>query len=76
LISALWHYAETSELVVVNEKGDLLSFKVTKGNTNDRVPIKELCKKLSGKLFADKGFIGKKLFEELFKDGVQIHEEY
>ena len=58
--------------IVVNECGDLLSFKVTKGNTNDRVPVKELCRHLTGKLYADKGYIGKKLFEELWDDGVQL----
>ncbi len=58
--------------IIVNECGELLSFKVTKGNTNDRVPVKELCKNLTGKLFGDKGYIGKKLFEELWEDGVQL----
>ncbi len=58
--------------IIVNERGELLSFKVTKGNTNDRVPVKEMCEGLSGKLFGDKGYIGKKLFEELWDDGVQL----
>lgn len=58
--------------IIVNEQGELLAFKVTKGNVNDRVPVKELCNGLSGKLFGDKGYIGKKLFEELYEDGVQL----
>ncbi len=58
--------------IIVNECGELLSFKVTKGNTNDRVPVKELCKNLKGKLFGDKGYIGKKLFEELWGSGIQL----
>lgn len=58
--------------IIVNELGELLSFKVTRGNTNDRVPVKELCKGLSGKLLGDKGYISKKLFEELYDDGVQL----
>ncbi len=58
--------------IIVNECGELLSFKVTKGNTNDRVPVKELCKNIKGKLFGDKGYIGKKLFEELWESGVQL----
>ena len=28
--------------IIVNERGELLSFKVTKGITNDRVPVKKL----------------------------------
>ena len=58
--------------IIVNHCGELLSFKVTKGNTNDRIPVKELCKKLRGKLYGDKGYIGKKLFEELMSTGVQL----
>lgn len=58
--------------IVVNEVGDLLAFKVTKGNINDRVPVKDLCKGLSGKLFGDKGYLGQKLFEELYEDGIQL----
>ncbi len=58
--------------IIVNEVGELLSFMVTKGNTDDRAPVKELCKGLSGKLFGDRGYIGKKLFEELYNDGIQL----
>ncbi len=58
--------------IIVNDCGELLSFKVTKGNVNDRVPVKDLCKGLSGKLYGDKGYLGKKLFEELYEDGVQL----
>lgn len=58
--------------IVVNECGELLSFKVTRGNVNDRAPVKELCKNITGKLFGDKGYIGQKLFEELWDDGVHL----
>lgn len=58
--------------IVVNERGDLLSVQITKGNTNDRVPVKSLCKRLTGKLYGDKGYIGQKLFKELYEDGVQL----
>ena len=58
--------------VVINEVGDILSFKLTRGNVDDRVPVKELAKHLVGKLYGDKGYIGKKLFEELFSSGLQL----
>ena len=58
--------------IVVNHIGDLLSFKFTKGNTDDRVPVKELCRRLSGKLYGDRGYISKKLFEDLFENGVHL----
>ena len=50
--------------IIVNENGELLSFQITKGNTNDRVPVKVLCRHLKGKLYGDKGYLGQKLFEE------------
>jgi len=58
--------------IIVNEVGDLLSFKLTRGNTDDRVPVKELCKGLFGKLYGDRGYISKKLFQDLWADGVQL----
>jgi len=58
--------------IVVNEVGDLLSFKLTKGNTHDGVPVRELCKNLTGKLYGDRGYIGKKLFEDLWDSGVHL----
>jgi hypothetical protein len=47
--------------LIVNEKGELLSFKLTPGNVGDRVPLEKLCEDLFGKLFGDKGYIGKNL---------------
>lgn len=58
--------------MIVNERGELLALKITKGNTNDRVPVKFLCKNIFGKLYGDKGYLGKKLFKELFEDGVEL----
>ena len=58
--------------IIVNDVGELIAFKVTRGNTNDRVPLKELCKHIRGKLFGDKGYLGQKLFEELFETGVTL----
>ena len=58
--------------IIVNQNGELLAFKVSKGNTNDRVPVKDLCKNLKGKLFGDKGYLSQKLFEELYDTGVQL----
>lgn len=58
--------------IVVSGLGELLSFSFSLGNTNDRTPVPELCKKLFGKLFGDKGYLSQKLFEDLFKKGVQL----
>lgn len=44
------------------------------GGVDDREPLKEgvLLKNIKGKLFGDKGYIGKTLFETLFVDGIQL----
>ncbi|MDR0571768.1 MAG: transposase [Rickettsiales bacterium] len=44
------------------DRGEIMTFKISKGNMFDNVPILELIKKvkLSGKLFGDKGYLSKK----------------
>jgi len=60
--------------IVVNEKGEILNFVITQGNVDDRTPLKDssFLSKVYGKLFADKGYVGKNLFEQLFVDGIQL----
>ena len=68
-----WFYGFKLHLVC-NDKGELLSFCLTPGNIDDRDPktLQLLTKKLFGKLFADKGYISKSLFETLFSEGVHL----
>jgi hypothetical protein len=68
-----WFYGFKLHLVC-NERGELLSFYLTKGNVDDRNPkhIKSLCAKLFGKMFADKGYISQALWQMLFADGIQL----
>ena len=54
--------------LVVNEFGELLDFTLTPGNTDDRKPVPELLHLLFGKVFADRGYIGHDLAEQLLKD--------
>ena len=60
--------------LVINDKGEILNFVITPGNVDDREPLKNgsFLEKVFGKLFADKGYIGQKLFEQLFVDGIQL----
>jgi Transposase DDE domain len=59
--------------LVVNDKGELLTWKVTPGNVDDRQPVPELVQHLFGKVFADKGYISQKMFKELLENvGVQV----
>ena len=58
--------------LIINDKGELLSFQVTPGNVDDRVPVKDLVQELFGKLYGDKGYISSPLFEELFDKGIKF----
>ena len=49
-----WFYGLKLHLVV-NECGELLNITVTPGNTDDRKPVLDLLKGLSGRIFADRG---------------------
>ena len=53
--------------LIFNDRGELLNLMLTPGNVDDRKPVPDMVRKLFGKLFADKGYISKKLFEELLR---------
>ena len=59
---------------VINDKGEILSFVITPGNTDDREPLKnkKFVEQIKGKLYADKGYVSKKLTEILFVDGLHL----
>lgn len=58
--------------LVVNERGEILSFQLTPGNTDDRKPLPILFEGLFGKVFADKGYISKDLFTQFFEQEIQL----
>lgn len=60
--------------IIINDKGEILNFTITQANVDDREPLKNerFLDRIYGKLFADKGYIGKSLMEMLFIDGVQL----
>ena len=58
--------------LVVNERGELLSFQLTQGNRSDISPVKSLVKNIWGKLFGDRGYISIPLFNELLKQNLQL----
>ena len=66
-----WFYGFKLHLVV-NEHGEILSFQLTPGNIDDRKPLPFLFDDLFGKVFADKGYISKDLFDEFFREGIQL----
>lgn len=60
--------------IIINDKGELLSFAVTQANVDDREPLKNegFLNAVFGKLFGDKGYISEKLSQLLFVDGIQL----
>jgi len=62
-----WFYGFKLHLVV-NDRGELLAFCLTPGNTDDRRPVSRLVHRLFGRLFGDKGYISAPLAEQLFLD--------
>lgn len=58
--------------LIVNHMGEIVSFQLTPGNADDRQPVLYLAKKLTGKLFGDRGYISKALSESLLERGVEL----
>lgn len=60
--------------IIINERGEIIDFLITKGNVDDRQPLKDKSfhDKVFGKIFGDRGYLGKDLFEKLFVDGIHL----
>jgi hypothetical protein len=68
-----WFYGFKLHLII-NDRGEILSFCLTPGNVDDRHMelIRRLTKDLYGKLFGDKGYLSAKLFEQLFGERITL----
>ncbi len=58
--------------LIVNDLGEIMNFALTTGKVNDRFPVENLCKNLMGKVFSDKGYLSKDLFEKLMDKGIEL----
>ena len=58
--------------IIINEKGEILSFLVTPGNISDVSVLDRLSKGVFGKIFGDKGYISSKLGKSLFSRGLEL----
>lgn len=59
--------------LIINDRGELLNVILTPGNVDDRKPVPRLVRKLFGKVFADKGYISKPLYDLLNQTfGIQL----
>lgn len=68
-----WFYGLKLHLTV-NERGEITSFLLTPGNTpdNNQELMHHLTAKLTGKLYADKGYISHELFLSLLQKGITL----
>lgn len=66
-----WFYGFKLHMVI-NNKGEIKAVKITRGNVDDRKPVEELTKSLKGAIYADKGYLSKKLFNSLYRRGLKI----
>lgn len=58
--------------IVVNDKGEIMAFKLTDSKTDYRACVDDLTQGLTGKIVGDKGYIKKALSESLFARGLKL----
>jgi len=58
--------------LVINHYAEIVAFRLTAGNVDDRAPVPKLLKGMTGKAYADKGYLGEKLFKVLVQNGILL----
>jgi hypothetical protein len=58
--------------IIIDEKGNLMNAKLTKGNADDRYVVPQMTADMTGFLFADKGYISRELFLRLLARGLKL----
>ncbi|KKM21416.1 hypothetical protein LCGC14_1635650 [marine sediment metagenome] len=66
-----WFYGFKLHLIV-NDRGEILSFLLTPGNISDIAPVELLSKDIFGNLYGDKGYISNPLFNKLYEKGLKL----
>ena len=66
-----WFYGFKLHLII-NDSGEILSCQITPGNVDDRTNLSSMTQGITGKMFGDKGYIKKELFEQLLNRGLQL----
>jgi transposase len=57
---------------IINHHGELLAIKVTSGNVDDRKGLLAIASDVFGKLYADKGYIGKEFAQKMKDKGIEL----
>jgi hypothetical protein len=58
--------------LVINHRAEIIAFRLTGGHVNDRIPVPNLLKGIKGRVYADKGYIGARLFKILLENGILL----
>ena len=58
--------------IIIDDKGNLMNAKLTKGNVDDRSVVPQMTANMTGLLFADKGYISNSLFLKLLARGLKL----
>lgn len=58
--------------IIIDDKGNLMRAKLTKGNVDDRSVVPQMTANMTGLLFADKGYISNSLFLKLLARGLKL----
>lgn len=58
--------------LVFNHLNEIVAVKLTPGNVHDGTPLEQLTRHLTGKLFGDKGYLGKQRAAALLKRGLVL----
>ena len=66
-----WYFGFTLHLMI-NEEGELLAFRVTPGEVDDREPVWQMAEELWGHLYGDRGYISKALHDDLLAHGLRL----
>ena len=66
-----WYYGFKLHLMI-NDEGELLGFRVTRGEVDDREPVKQMARTLWGHLYGDRGYISKVLHDALLAGGLKL----
>lgn len=68
-----WFYGFKLHMII-NHKGEIVAVKITKGNASDAKPFEAMAEALDlkGKCFGDRGYIGKEMFERLYRKGLHL----
>lgn len=60
--------------LIINDRGEIMSFVITRGNVDDRVPLEwdSFVKNVFGKLYGDRGYISERLANMLFVNDIHL----